>query len=330
MGLKLTPRLALVFILFALAISAGVGILAYYSGRLSLEAAAKTELQSTALEKEAALEAWIFERESSISALARSGYILEQLVEFRESEHNSRQAHDRLIRELSVHTGPGQAFLTLFILAPEDGRVIASVDSGEEGDLRTNLAYFIEGKSGIYTTPIYYSPDLLVPAMTTAAPLYSAEGKLLGVLAGRLNLEELNAIIQRRSALRETDDAFLVNRENQFVTQPRFIPDPAVLKVGVHTELVQRCLAGDSNTMSAVDYRGVPVIAVYRWLSTRQMCLIVKISQAETLAPVERFGTRVIGIALGTLVAASVAALLLSNALLRPIRAMQVAAKRYG
>ncbi|HSL30086.1 MAG TPA: PAS domain S-box protein, partial [Anaerolineales bacterium] len=47
-------------------------------------------------------------------------------------------------------------------------------------------------------------------------------------------------------------------------------------------------------------------------------------------APVERFGTRVIGIALGTLVAASVAALLLSNALLRPIRAMQVAAKRYG
>ena len=330
MNLRLTPRLALVFILFALGILAGVGILAYYSGRILLETATKTELQSTALEKEAALETWIIERESSVAALARSPYILEKVAEFLESDPNSKTAHDTLVRELAVHTGPGQSFLTLFVLSPEDGRVIASVDPSEAGDLRTNLVYFIEGKRGTYTTPVYYSPDLLVPAMTTAAPLHSTDGKLLGVLAGRLNLEELNAIVQRRSGLRETDDAFLVNTSKLFVTQPRFLPDAVVLQEGVHTEPVQRCLAGSSATMSEVDYRGIPVIAVYRWLSTRQMCLIVKLSHAEALAPVEQFGTKVVWIAIGTLAAASIAALLLSNALLRPIRAMQIAAQRYG
>ena len=45
----------------------------------------------------------------------------------------------------------------------------------------------------------------------------------MGVLAGRLNLDEMNSIINRRTGLHQTDDAYLVNNSSLFVTQPRFI-----------------------------------------------------------------------------------------------------------
>ena len=65
---------------------------------------------------------------------------------------------------------------------------------------------------------------------------------MLGVLAGNLDLGKMNEIVSRRTGLRQSDDAFLVNTSELFVTQPRFINDPAVLRLGVHTEAVKHCL----------------------------------------------------------------------------------------
>ena len=80
--------------------------------------------------------------------------------------------------------------------------------------------------------------------MYVAAPLRSADGRLLGVLAGRVNLAEMNAIVARRTGLRQTADTFLVNTSNLFVTQPRFIADPAVLQRGIHSEAVKSAWRG--------------------------------------------------------------------------------------
>jgi hypothetical protein len=66
---KLTPRFTLVFILYATALLLGVGLLAYNTGRDSLRSATISELQATALEKEAALNQWVEEKLTDISAL---------------------------------------------------------------------------------------------------------------------------------------------------------------------------------------------------------------------------------------------------------------------
>ena len=78
----------------------------------------------------------------------------------------------------------------------------------------------------------------------------------MAVLAARLDLSDMNAIIQRRTGDRQTDDAFLVNTSHLFVTQPRLNSDPAVLSRGVHTVAVQRCLSGATGVVRADDYRG--------------------------------------------------------------------------
>ena len=80
--MKLNLRLTLVFILYALALLAVVAWLAYNSGKESLRSATVSELQSTAIEKQAALNEWVEEKRTDISSLAASPTLLESTVYF--------------------------------------------------------------------------------------------------------------------------------------------------------------------------------------------------------------------------------------------------------
>jgi len=101
--------------------------------------------------------------------------------------------------------------------------------------------------------------------------------------------EDMNAIVQRRTDQRKTDNAYLVNTSNLFVTQPRLLHDPAVLQRIVHTKAINLCLAGGNGIISTNDFRGDPVLTSFRWLPEQKMSLIVKLDQAETFAPIEDF-----------------------------------------
>jgi PAS domain S-box-containing protein len=329
-NLPLATRLTLVFMLFALAIISGVGWLSYASGRDSLHTATVSELHATALEKQAALNAWVDDRQAAVVTLSTSLSVQEALAAYAAATPGSleaQSAHARLAAELHVYTDQ-RKFLALLVLEPAEGQVIAASDETEEGKFREDQPYFINGKNGPYVQNLYYSTALQAPAMTVSAPILDENGSLLAVLAGRLNLEELNAIINRRSGLRYSDEAFLVTSSNLFATQPRLAPDQAVLLRGVHTEAVNRCLQRNSGVLSTLDYRGIPALVAYRWLPERGLCLIVKMNEAEALAPVRTFG-RTVAVAGGiTLLAAFLLAVGLARAITGPLLALQAGTAR--
>ncbi len=333
--MKLTPKLTLVFVLFAAALLAVVDVVAYSSGRDALEAATSAELRGTAIEKQASLEAWVARGQSALAAIAALpplGHYLETLSAAPGGTTATvRAAHDMVVQDLRPFSGPGSTgeFVDLFVLAPATGEVIASTDPSEEGQFKEDRPYFLQGRSGPYVQNVYYEPALGGPAMTSAVPVVVG-GRLVGVLAGRLNLRELNAIIARRSGLRRTDEAFLVNTSNLFVTQPRLLADPAVLARGVHTAAADRCLAGSSGTLEARDYRGVPAVIAFRWLPDRRLCLVVKVDQAEAFAPVAAFGRGILLIASLALLSAVFLAITLATTITRPIRALQAGVVRFG
>ena len=68
--LGITFKLTLIFILFAGVLLVGLSILTYTSGRTSLQAATYSELLTTALEKQAALNSWVADRQDSIGNIA--------------------------------------------------------------------------------------------------------------------------------------------------------------------------------------------------------------------------------------------------------------------
>ncbi len=166
--------------------------------------------------------------------------------------------------------------------------------------------------------------------ITEASPLFSVKGELLGVLAARLDLESLNAVISRRTNLHETDDAYLVNTANLFVTRPRLIDDPAKFEQGVHTEHVDRCLQQQSGVLEALDYRDVPSFVAYRWIPERQVCLIVKIDQAEAYGAIRGFGLNIVGISIVALLAAVLLAFTLARSMTRPILDLQHGVARFA
>ncbi len=74
--MKLTPRLTLIFTAYASALLLGVGLMAYNSGRDALRDATISELQATALEKEASLNRWVQDKQADIAALTTDPAII--------------------------------------------------------------------------------------------------------------------------------------------------------------------------------------------------------------------------------------------------------------
>ena len=331
--LNITSKLTLLLGLFGAALLVGLGTLAYTSGQAGLQQAATSELLTRAIEKQAALEIWITVERNNIAIQAVSPVVAEQAAALLSTEPGSPQAqaaHDRLVREFLPHTGSESRFMELFFIEAESGQVLVATDPGGEGKFKENLSFFIEGKREPYVSEMYYSTSLGRPAMTAAAPVKTADGRLLGVLAGQLDLDVLNTFIKRRTGQRQTDDAFLTNSIGLLVTQPRFISDPGILQKTLKTEAVQRCLDGNSGVISADDYRGVPALISYHWLPESQMCLIVKIDQAEAFAPSLAFGRTVAWASSLALVSAIVLAIRLARTFTRPILALEVGVKRLG
>jgi len=330
--MKLTPRITLIFVLYAVALLVGVAWLAYHSGRESLRSATVSELRSTAIEKQAALNAWVEEKRRDIAILAASPAIIENAITLNATAPGSleaRVAHDRFVLEARPHVFEGE-FLVIMLLDPDTGQVIAATNPSEEGKFKEDRPFFLNGKIEPYVQNVYYSISEHGPAMTSAAPLWSTDGKLLGVLAGRLDLEDMNSIINRQVGIWQTEEAFLVNTAHLFVTQPRLSIDPAVLQRGVHTEAVNRCLTQSNGELSDLDYRGNPALIVYRWLPGNDLCLIVKIDQDEALAPAFTFGRRVAVISGLALLGACLLAVLFSRSITRPIQVLQSEMTRFG
>ncbi len=77
---------------------------------------------------------------------------------------------------------------------------------------------------------------------------------------------------------------------------------------------------GNSGSLAAPDYRGIPALITYTWLPERQLCLIVKLDQAEAFAPIQQLGKSIGLFALAALILAALLAYGLARSLSQPIR----------
>lgn len=326
---RLTSRIILYFVLLATMILVLVGAMSYRSGSDSLQDAAISELLVTAIEKEAALDAWIDERVADLGELANEGDLAVRTAAFLGAAAGSdarQRAHELILKELKPHIGAGM--LELFVIDIKSGIVLISTAPTQEGKSKVGHAYFDKGRKDLYLQPTYQSADMGEPAMTAAMPLRATSGPYVAVLAARFNLATFNTIVQRRTGLRRSEDVFLINAEQYPITQPRFVDEPVVLRRKLDTEAVLRCAERNSGVILAPDYRGVDSITVYRWNAKQKFGLIVKIDTSEALAPARTFGWSVLLISSLALFLAASFAFLLARTITQPLRSLQAGARR--
>lgn len=331
-SLGLTPKVTLTFVVFAFMLLMAVGILAYTSGRTSLEQATFSGLTSAAVEKEAALETWISQAQNQIINLSQSPFIREQVaaLTYKSQLTDIESIHDEMVAELTPLVERQDTFVDLLIIEPITGKIIAATNALEEGTFKEDRPYFINGQKGAYVQNVYFSIGCQCPAMTASAPIRSDTGALLAVIAGRLNLVGMGIIINRSSGQYQTADAYLVNTASLLVTQPRMISDAAVLQRGVHTDAVTQCLLQKSGTVQDRDYRDTAAMAAYRWIVERNLCLVVKVDQAEALEPVWNFGRTLLITAGIALLGASILAVTLAQTITHPVLALKNSVTQFG
>ena len=334
MKLRLTSRIVLFFVLLAAVLLTTVGVLSYRSGSESLKAAAVSEMLATAIEKEEALDTWFDERLDDLGHIAKDSDLPEAaatLITAAPASEEARSAYAVLLHRFEPYmASKDAALIELFVMEPQAGKVVVSTSPAEEGKSKLGQPYFDNGKTDVYLQPPYHSGDVATAEMTEAIPLRTTSGLVVGVLAARLDLDAINTIAQRRTGLHKTEDSFLVNAKQFMVTQPRFILEPVVMRRKIDTEAVRRCVAHDNGVMWAPDYRGVPVITIYRWIATYQLGLLVGIDQTEALAPAHTFGQSLVLISTLTLLATAAFAFLLARTITRPLHTLREGVRHFA
>ncbi|MBM4278483.1 MAG: HAMP domain-containing protein [Deltaproteobacteria bacterium] len=330
--MKLAPKLTILFLLLSILPTAIVGYLAYENGRRTIVQETIGHLVSINIFKNNELKRWIENNKSSIEELAQRPLVRQYasvLVKHDIPDHAYRKAKGSIVEDHLKPRLKYGGFFELFLICPRHGLILASSDEKQEGKQRDTYSYFIEGKSHTYIQGVYYSPALEQSAMTMSTPIKDQQGNLLGVLAGLLDLGELSKIIGLQTEKSQTEDTYLVNTFNFFVTEPRFGQDYA-LKKAIRTEGVEAGLSGKDGVGFYKDYRGEPVIGAYKWLPEFNMCIITEIDQAEAFAPIVHLAWVIMGIASAISIAAGLLGLFFASTITRPVQKLAAGAEEIG
>jgi len=298
--MRLTTRLMLFFLLLSVVPVGVVGWLVYETAKHAIEQGAINHLVSTNLLKEGELDWWLNGNERQLRSLANRPLVSQYAAQLAGADERSPDfaiTQQRLVREhLAIAVVDG-GFLSLSLIRAADGKILASTEADLLGQYREREPYFIQGKLGTYVDEVVYSVVERQAVLHMSAPVTGPAGDVVAVLAGHANLLQMSEIMNRRTSVIESEDTYLVNKSNFFVTASRFWPD-AALKRTLYTAGVEACLRGEDGVAQYADYRGIAVIGAYRWLPERNLCIVAEIDQAEVFAPVLALRHRVLGLSL--------------------------------
>jgi serine phosphatase RsbU (regulator of sigma subunit) len=338
---RLSHQLLVWFILIALVPFAIVTYVAYAGAERALRAEVTNGLYAIARRQADAIGAVVRGHERNVTALSRMPATADALLAL---ERTLREVGpkspayadvDRRFRPFLTSYLEAFNYVDLALISPA-GEVVFSVRRG--GDFATNL------KTGPYrgtglgqafelanTLLVTEFSDYAVYPATgeiaafAAAPVLQ-ENRLVGVVAFHLNNDELYHVIHDHTGLGETGETMLTRSDGDHViaiTPLRHDPDAAFrLRVpfGASQALPsQRSARGYRGEGLAVDYRGEPTLAVWRYVPALGGGLVVKIDAREAFAPIARLKTLAFGLAGATLIVVVLAALSVARAIAGPV-----------
>jgi len=332
--MKLATKLTILSLLLSITPIAIIGYLAFDQSRRTIELNSRNQLLSINILKEAEFNYWLNGNELVLRLLASRPLVRTNTARLAALEPGTEEYVATRQVLLAQHLNPAVAenghFLTLSVLRAGDGRVLVSTEAREEGQSQAAEAYFIEGKRGTYVDSVRYFPGESQAVMHISTPIHDAAGQLLAVLASDVDLAEMAEIMHRVNSLSASQDSYLVNRDNYFVTRPRFAGPEVILKQTVATAGIKRCLAGRNGVSFYEDYRDVPVMGAYRWLPDLELCLVTEVDQAELFTPVLALRRTIVATAGGLALVVGLLALAFARTLTRPLQELVKGTEEIG
>jgi rsbT co-antagonist protein RsbR len=283
--------------------------------------------------KQAQLELWLDQATSTL-ALILSGPNADQIVALLQapgSSSSQQRVNDLLLATLSARNTDqigAMRYRTLFIYTA-DGDVVAASDPAQLGKQVRRQPFFTSSLAGVHIQPPFYTSDSDELNIVVSQRVLDQNGKLVGVLAGYLDLTYLRGLMFDRKRLGVSGETYLVSSESNYLLTPSRYPDYPLTRA-YHSEGIDRALRQESGNGEYLDYRSPPVMVLgaYRWVPALQAGLIAELDLTEALEANRR--SRDISIAVGVLASliAGLLGLFLATRISSPIRDMTRSATR--
>lgn len=331
--MKLSTRLIFIFLSLSVIPMTVIGLIGFRNGINTIKRNTINRLVSVNLSKEAEFNRWINASQSQIKALAQRPLVREfaQKLSSKETPPALRHTlHQKLIDDhLTAGIKAGIGFIDLSILDKNSGEIMVSTDPFLEGKFRENASFFLEGRHRTFVDEVSYWLSVEKVVMHVSTPVKNHKGELIAVLSGHVDWQEMSHIMHQGSGMRDSEESYIINKFNYFVTESRFVKDYP-LKKSVNTKGAELCLAQKSGVDVYDDYRGIPVIGVYRWMPRWGLCMITEQDQQEAFAPAVTFRNVVLGASLGVGVLVTVIALLFVRNITARIRHLVKGAEAFS
>jgi adenylate cyclase len=285
---SLMARLVGYFLLLSLVTVSLVGYIAFIRAREALKQSVFDRLDAVATLKENELNRWIDDQRQNVVFIAWSPEVrtwATSLFDHVESEPEYQSAYTLLSEQLEfVAATMSSDIQEISILADQDGKILISTEKKHEGEYRDTEPYFARGRSGTYVQHFALSPLTGKPTMIIATPLFDIGGRRGAVLAAQFNLAKIDRLILERTGLGASGETYLVNASNVFVSAEALFSGQE-FPGGVHSKGIDTALQGVDGSGLYLNYAGIPVIGVHRWVDEREVALLAEMSQAEAFAP---------------------------------------------
>ncbi len=237
---------------------------------------------------------------------------------------------------------PSHGYQKIQVADAKTGLILFSTDERLVGQSVSAKPSFASALERIADTSVVPEKDALsgraslVFSRAISAPPLQTQGQEIVVAVGMLYVDT-EAVVKpllHPKVFGETSDVVLVDQATRILVPLKYpLADGTRAKVLEHvikTQPVELALRGDEGAVISTDYRGMPILAVYRHVNVtpgQGWGLVFKLDRSEILRPLMQRVAYSFVIALMGVVAVAAAALLIADRIAKPIESLSKVAQ---
>ncbi len=321
---SIRTRLLTIFIVLALLPALGVGVISTLVSANQVQQQVLTQLDAISALKMTDIKAWAENLHTNLllaqPAVSDLYYMRVLFTDPNDADMTLyRSTYDTEVRRFRQIISEGGVFDELFIVSL-DGVVRLSTDEDHVGLNERGYPYFEAGLVKSTVSPLYLSQVTGTRIMVVAAPIQEADGDVVALLAGRVNLTYLNTIMLDRSGLGRTGETLLIDNWDRRLLTPSIYENLVVRETRLYSDGIDEASLGrDAIGAFEQNHSGRAVLGVYRAVPDLDLILIAEQDQSESLLPILQTVGINLGVTAGAVLVAILSAFVVTNRITGPI-----------
>lgn len=334
-GVSLRTKLILVNGALLLAAIFAISAILFVSAERILSERILSSLAALASAKEHEIAMMVEKDFEHLALIGSRRYAREYLVRRAVNDPETEKYRIDAVKSL-VDAKRASASIRAIDIVDLKGSVAASSASERTGRDVSGAPLFLKGKEGCFLGDLYLEGKSLMYDIW--APLFhpeKVEVEVVGVIRVTVGLSSMFEIVYDRTGLGATGEIQLAKRVGDsitFITSSRHQPGAFLsMVVPAHSEIAEPmrlAVEGKEGIVTALDYRGVRVLAAHRYIPVGGWGLVAKIDAKEAFGPIRTLRWYVMITAILILFLSVIIIMLFSTRITVPLRRLSEATGR--